>query len=101
MEFTLLYKIFTLSVQGKYTYVVQDCHLWKISTNSEKLASLFPWVKNGEHYLHILVNHTFILCFLSNSYMVIWIPSPLMMFDEKFCFFLLPSFSEPNQWKHG
>ena len=58
MKFALPYKVFTLSVQGKYinrTRGVQDFHLWRISSDYEKLTCLFPLIKDGGHSSHILV----------------------------------------------
>ena len=93
MKFTLLYKIFTPSVQGKYTnYIksVQSFHLWRISSDYEKLTCLFPSIKDGGHSSHVLVNHTLIPCTLVNSYMVIWIPIPIIMIVEQNCTTIFP-----------
>ena len=63
MEFALLYKAFTISIQDKYTKSIrgiQGCHLWRISKDYEKLAYLFPSTKDVGHYSHILANHTLI-----------------------------------------
>ena len=93
MKFALLYKVFILSVQGKYTNCtrgVQGFHLWRISSDYEKLTCLFPSIKNGGHSSHILVNHTLIPYTLVNSYMVIWIPISIIMIVEQNCTIIFP-----------
>ena len=68
-------RVFTLSVQGKYTnytkVYVQDYHLWRNLSDSEKVICLFPLIDDRWNYSHTLVKHTFISCTLSNLYKVI------------------------------
>ena len=93
MKFVLLYKIFILSIQDKYTnctrgiqdhYFVKDfMWLWK----SHLLISLS---QGWNTFPHTLVNHTFISYALCNLYVVIWILTLLMMIVKQNCTTIFP-----------
>ena len=85
-----IYKVNKLTVQGKYTNCirsVQDCHLWRILVDFKQFFfSCHPRTAYSP------TTNSFISCTLFNSYIIIQILIPIMMFGEKFCFYILHYF---------